>query len=115
LDEVKRRFFPSDAVIWLKENDDQATIFNDYNWGGYLIYHLPESPVFVDGRTDLFGDEILEDYLRIISVDGWERLLADYQVDTLLIKSGSNLDLFATKSGWQELYRDSIAVILERK
>ena len=30
-------------------------MFNSYNWGGYLMFKLPDYPVFVDGRTDLYA------------------------------------------------------------
>jgi hypothetical protein len=34
-------------------------LFNDFDWGGYLIWALPDHPVVVDGRTNLHGDERL--------------------------------------------------------
>jgi hypothetical protein len=32
-------------------------LYNDFNWGGYLIWSLPHLPVAIDGRTNLHGDE----------------------------------------------------------
>jgi hypothetical protein len=41
-------------------------MFNSYNWGGYLLWELPEYPVFIDGRTDLYDDELVEEWLRVV-------------------------------------------------
>jgi hypothetical protein len=53
----ERQLFPVDAVEWIRANQPPGKLFNSYNYGGYLIWHLRDYPVFVDGRTDLFGDD----------------------------------------------------------
>jgi hypothetical protein len=63
----ERQLFPVEAVEWLRSNQPPGKLFNSYNFGGYLIWNLPAYPVFVDGRTDLFGDELLREYLHIWS------------------------------------------------
>jgi hypothetical protein len=56
--------YPSAAMVHLATKMESGPIFNSYNWGAYLIWELyPEYRSFVDGRTDLFDDEILEQYL----------------------------------------------------
>lgn len=42
--------YPSGAVAFLKENPPEGNIFATYDWGGYLIWKLPEKRVFIDGR-----------------------------------------------------------------
>ena len=37
-------------------------IFNDFAIGGYLINAIPDEPVFIDGRIDLYSGETLNDY-----------------------------------------------------
>jgi hypothetical protein len=111
--ENEAEMFPARAAAWMNEVGLSGNLFNDYNWGGYLIYTLPGSKVFVDGRTDLYGDAILDDYLAIMRADdGWEALVESYQVDFLLINPESNLARFAEIAGWQALYNDSTAVLL---
>jgi hypothetical protein len=115
VDEYKKEMFPAGAVAWMKQVGLSGNLFNEYDWGGYLIYTLPESKVFVDGRTDLYGDAILDDYLFIMGAkDGWEALLKSYQVDFLLIRSDSSLAKFAEIAGWQALYTDSTSVLFQR-
>jgi len=113
IDENEAEMFPARAAAWMNEVGLSGNLFNDYNWGGYLIYALPGSKVFVDGRTDLYGDAILDDYLAIMRADdGWEALVEGYQVDFLLINPETNLARFAEIAGWQALYNDSTAVLL---
>lgn len=110
--------YPAGAVAWIREQSQERAyrLYNDYNWGGYLIYHLPEVPVFVDGRTDLFGDEILNDYLAILQAEeNWEELLNKYDLNTLLIRNDSSLSRFAMLQGWTEVYGDEFAVILRNE
>lgn len=113
---ANRTFFPVDATNWIKEHPISGNLFNSYNWGGYLIWELPENPVFVDGRTDLFGDEILSTYLSTISADaGWQTVLDNYDVSAVLIENGSELDLaLLMTSGWTNPFRDDLAVIYVR-
>jgi len=110
---TEREMFPAGAVEWIQEQNQPIRIFNDYNWGGYLIYHAPEIPVFVDGRTDLYGDEILTDYLDVIFCkENWEQVLLSYDLDRILVRPDSCLKRLSTASGWKELYQDQTSLVL---
>ena len=114
--ESEKSYFPTGAVKWINEQDKPLNLFNDYNWGGYLIFHLPDYPVFVDGRTDLFGDEILNDYLAVIHADNnWEDIISKYDLNALLVPVDTYLARSAKRAGWAELFKDDVAVILMRE
>jgi hypothetical protein len=49
--------FPARAAAAVIEKGYEGPLFNDFNWGGYLIWSLPHLPVALDGRTNLHGDE----------------------------------------------------------
>lgn len=37
---------------------------------------LPEYPVFVDGRTDLYNEDLLEEWLQVVRIGGgWQGVL----------------------------------------
>ena len=58
---------------YLADAPPPGELFNSYNWGGYLMFALPDMPVFVDGRTDLVWRQISD----AISANGdWWRWLA---------------------------------------
>jgi hypothetical protein len=46
----RESFYPVYAVDFLKTNSTPDRIFSMYEWGGYLIWQLPEKKVFIDGR-----------------------------------------------------------------
>jgi hypothetical protein len=41
---------PNQIIQHLKTNPCQGNLFRHYNLGGYLIWQLPETKVYVDGR-----------------------------------------------------------------
>ena len=47
---------PVGAVEFVKAKGLTGPLYNDFGWGGYLIFD-PGLPVSMDGRTNLYGDE----------------------------------------------------------
>jgi len=45
--------YPVDAANFVDKQGYQGPLYNDYNWGGYLIWRLPRLPVSIDGRTNI--------------------------------------------------------------
>jgi hypothetical protein len=116
VEKYNQAVFPVQAVSWIESNQPAGNLFNDYNWGGYLVWRLRDVPVFVDGRTDLYDDELLADYLHTLAgEDGWEETLDEFGVGTVLIPNGSGLDrALAQAVGWSWKYADELAVIYVR-
>ena len=54
------RTYPAEAAAYLEQTVNPAAIYNQLNWGGYLIWRLPAFPVTIDGRTNLHGDERID-------------------------------------------------------
>ena len=87
-----KRIYPVDAVEWIGRNMPSGQMFNDYHWGGYLLWTLPEYPVFVDGRTDLYDDELLKEYIHVINGEqGWEQVINAYQINFIIIPKDTGL------------------------
>ena len=110
--------FPAGAVAFLRNHDLPGEMFNSYNWGGYLIWKLyPARRVFIDGRTDLYDDAFIRRYLAVTwAQDGWEDTLQRYHVGYVVIERQSFLAAYlALHPGWQEVYRDGLAVIYVRR
>lgn len=65
---------PVGAVAYIHDHHLQGPIFNNYNWGGFLIYALPELPVSIDGRTNVHGqDEVGQSIITWNLGPGWDR------------------------------------------
>jgi len=58
--------YPVRAVEVIRERNLPGPMFNNFDWGGYLIWALPERPVSIDGRTNLYGEARL-----VRSIDAW--------------------------------------------
>lgn len=108
--------FPVAAVDWLKENPPTGRMFNEFDWGGYLLYRLwPEQKIFMDGHTHIYGDTLSREYVAIQSrVPGWESILDKYQVKWAILRADNPLTLALIQAGWLDVYRDETTVILNR-
>ncbi len=105
---------PVAAVEYLQGRRPEGPLFNSYNWGSYVIWALhPQYLSFVDGRTDLFDDEILEQYVAIWRADpGWESVLSRWEIRLVLIEPDAPLAARLQEAGWLTPFRDSMAVVL---
>ncbi len=119
-DQVNRdavaRQVPVEAVAYLHEHPELGSLFNSYNWGGYVIWALyPDYLSFVDGRTDLFGDEILEGYLKAWRAEeGWEKYLDRWGIRVVLLEPRAPLAIVLGHVGWELRYESEMAVVLTR-
>jgi hypothetical protein len=89
-------------------------LLNDYNWGGFIIMRSPVK-VFIDGRSELYGDSQLERYASIIHLQrGWDRRLNELGVTRVLMPSSSPLARALNGRQWTTLARDSVGWLLGR-
>lgn len=110
-----RAFTPVAAVDYIRQNRPPGRLFNAYNWGAYLLWALPEYPVFIDGRTDLYNDEIIDQWLQVTRAEpGWQTVLDRWQVRLVLLEPGAPVVGLLQAQGWQTLYQDEQAVVLGR-
>jgi hypothetical protein len=105
---------PVGAVDFVQAKQPPGPLFNSYNWGGYVLWRLyPNYLSFVDGRTDLFDDEILNSYLAAWSGQpSWKSLFEKWGIRLVMIEPEAPLVTVLQSSGWQVLYQDPISVVL---
>jgi len=107
---------PHKAVEWLRENKPEGQMFNAYNWGGYLQWELPEYPVFIDGRADLYGEVIINDWWKVVNAtDDALTILDTWHVNFVLLEPGWPILEILSENGWDILYKDDTAVIMQRE
>lgn len=108
--------FPVEAAAHLDDLPEPVVLFNSYNWGGYLILHHPEFPVFIDGRTDLYGDEQVLEFAQVTyALEGWDDILDGYGVNTVLIENrGTLYAALQMQPGWTLIYEDALAALYSR-
>jgi hypothetical protein len=107
--------FPAGAVDFLRREGRRGRLWNDYGWGGYLIWHLyPELRVSIDGRMAVYGPERFREFLTVAQLDpGWREVLARLEADVALVRSGSPLISALRASGWVVRYEDRVATVLD--
>jgi hypothetical protein len=83
---VNRNFYPLDAVDFVEGNDIRGNMFNNYGFGGYLIWRFyPERRVFIDGRFDAYGEEFVAAYRRFPFKSVWDHLVRKYNFTFVLL------------------------------
>ena len=80
--------FPAAAVNFMRNQKPPQPIYNEYIWGGDLIWKLyPDYRVYIDGRADVYGDDLLQEFLNVH--DGktsWREPLDSHGIRTVLVK-----------------------------
>jgi hypothetical protein len=108
---------PVKAVEFIKANHLSGPMLNDYTDGGYLIWALPEHPVFVDGRGDVFEwTGVLEEFgeWALLQTDP-NKLLDKYNIQFCLLSPKSPMaHVLPLMYNWKSVYADDNSVIFER-
>jgi hypothetical protein len=109
-------YFPVNASAFVQAHWSAPRIYNDMNWGGFLIWALPVSPVAIDNRPDLYGDETLTHfYLMQQGLLDWS---ADPDINAaqvvLLNRQTPLSKLLARDMRFHLVYQDPIAVVFAR-
>jgi len=112
------RFFPVKAISWLETHPQDGHMFNEFDWGGYLLLKLwPDQKIFMDGHTHIYGETLTREYEQVINLSpGWEETLAKYDVKWIIMRR--NTPLIKALSGsdnWNIAYEDSTTTILTSK
>lgn len=109
--------FPDKALPFLAGFHPQGNVLNEYTWGGYLIWHKRDLPVFVDSRVDIFEyNGTFADYLDISHLKNPLELLDKHSIRYVLFKTDHPLVyLLEHTSQWKVDYTDATTTLLERK
>ncbi len=110
--------YPAGALQYLREHNLSGNLFNLYEWGGYLVYHLyPQRSVFIDGRPDVYGDAFVDKYVQVTYLKPtWRAVLDQYNIDLVLMDKFSPLAVvLGGAPDWQEVYSGAIESLFVRR
>jgi hypothetical protein len=84
--------YPYEAVNFLKNHPEynNLRLFSEYNWGGYLIWMLPEKKLFIDGRLPhqpFAGRTLLEEYMEFNNEERVEVKISQHNIKLMLINN----------------------------
>lgn len=116
-DRTEAEIFPARAVAFLRSHPMPNRLFVYYDWGGYAVWKLyPDYRVFIDGRADLYGDELIHQFRQVAELHaGWKQVLDQAGVEAILVPtSGALAQGLLLDSQWQASYEDSQATLFRR-
>ena len=109
------RFDPTVFPVTALESDfdTSGNVLNEMAWGGYLLLERPDIPVFIDGQTDFYGEELSRDYLAAIKArQGWREVLDTYDIAWTFTRRWEPINqLLALDPDWRRAYEDDVAVV----
>jgi len=110
--------YPTGAVVFMQRHRLTGNVLNDFNWGGYLIWHMtPASKVFIDGRYDtVYSTTEINDYLQFyFDHPGGSRVLSAYPHDLVLIPPrAAAFHLMTNATVWTLVYKDENSALFAR-
>jgi hypothetical protein len=110
--------YPGRTMTFIRENRLPPRLFSVYAWGGYELWRLyPEYRMFMDGRTHVYGADILKDFLDVVNAGPrWHVVLDKWQVQTILaLRSSALTETLLAHGGWRLVFTEREAVVFVRE
>ena len=113
---------PRQAARFLQACDWEGKLFNDFNWGGYLLYAMQgDARVFIDPRLEVHSRDLFQQYIRVTRNPAqFGELDANYDFDIAFFSYypfRGMPGLFSRLSrapNWQLVYADAFACIFAK-
>ena len=108
--------FPAKMVRSHSDLILQSRVLTTDQWADYLIYVNPAQKVFIDGRSDFYGPEVGNDYVRLSGgAWNWPQLLDKYRFNLALLPVESALaQILKQAPDWRVLEDDGKRILLVR-
>jgi hypothetical protein len=91
-------------------------VLNPQIWGSWFEFSVPDLPVAIDSRIELFPESIWDEYTLVTTGGpGWESILNRWQVAVVVVRAGD--DSFANRlraAGWRAVFASVEGLILTR-
>jgi hypothetical protein len=105
---------PVAAVEFLKKEHIKGNMFNNDEFGDYMIYEAwPEYSVFFDGRSDMYGTEKMKEYFNLSGIEPeFDSVIDKYDISWIFFNSKSALSQYLlVREDWKLIYSDKVANI----
>jgi hypothetical protein len=110
--------YPVAAVEFVRQNAAAlpGQMFNDMNWGGYLMLALPERKIFIHANLDLYGAAMVREYNAVDELQPeWPDVLQKYGAGWTILPASHPLNRVLERDhSWQLVYTDRVAMIFAR-
>jgi hypothetical protein len=109
--------YPTAAVTAIKQGRYPGPLYNTFNWGGFLIWQLPEYRVSMDGRSNVHGDErIVRSFLTSTGSTGWGTDAELRAARLVVLPADMALsELLRRTPDYDVAYEDAVSVVFTRR
>jgi hypothetical protein len=110
------RSYPVAASDYIREHHLPQPIFNAFEWGGFLSWYLPDYPVAIDSRVDLYGDDFVIDYTQMMSAKlRYSDFPALANAATIVLPHSAIIaQALSTLPAYKVVYSDDVATVLAK-
>ncbi|MCI0640283.1 MAG: hypothetical protein L0Y72_12555 [Gemmataceae bacterium] len=110
-------YFPVAAADWIDKQRPPGPIFNAIDWGGYLLWRLPEYQVGIDGRAQLHGGARVKRFMDAeAGRPGWQENSDLAAAGLVVLRRASPLaELLRHDARFRTVYTDELAIVFTRK
>lgn len=84
-----------------------GNLYNRFDEGGYIIWLVPQTPVFVDNRQDPYPQDFLERHIRTEMSGDYREIFADHGIECAALPVTSATAQSLEADGWTSRYRDA--------
>jgi hypothetical protein len=109
--------YPVQAINFLHDHPQPGPLYNTFDWGGFISWYMPEYPVAIDARTDLYGDAV--DTRFYMTENGDASYVDDpylAQANLILLPRSKPLaNVLASDSRFSPIYADSLSIVFVRR
>lgn len=110
---------PLEAAEWLRQHPELPDpIWANLAFESYLVSAIPERPVWIDTRFEVYPPEHWDAYLNVSFARwDWENILNENSIDVLLLSKAEQanlIDALKNNPAWQQIYEDEISLIYTR-
>jgi hypothetical protein len=117
LDRAISSMYPVKALNFLRQHPAPGPLYNTLDWGGFITWYMSDYPVAIDGRNDLYGDDL--DRLFFDTERGEESYATDPYLNeagvVLLQKSQPLAGLLMSDPRFSLVYQDQMAALFVKR
>jgi hypothetical protein len=111
------QMLPVKAAKFLLDNHLDGKILNHFNFGGFLIYSLPQK-IFIDGRTEVIGEEMFYQYSILWNQIDKKPIIGKYNPEIIIFPHQNEflwVHYLRSDTMWRLTYTDELAAVYLRK
>lgn len=110
------RVYPIRATEFIRDSGLKGPMYNTFNWGGFLIFNLPQQPVSIDPRVNAYGDELVQQAFHTAEGVNWRTDPALARANFVILENWLPLaSRLRQDANYKVFYEDDLAEVFVRR